>query len=224
MRCVLVILSLCLLITSAQAGTFRDDFDDGNFDGWEILNFPCTGQSKWEVKDGVLWCEVRSICSAALVFGDNEWRNYSIECDARMLERFPNNMNTIGLDLRVMVPNNGSVVWLYASPGTAAIETWQSLQLMKKSVVKAFDLQLNKWYRLKGVVNEDNFEFYIDGVLMAFLSESRFPTGHVGLDIQTCAAEFDNVVIIGDDVPDNSQASVSNQGKLASLWGQMRSQ
>ena len=80
---------------------------------------------------------------------------------------------------------------------------------------------MNRWYHLKGIAHEDNFELYIDGELMASMSDSRFPTGRVGLQANGCLANFDNVIITGDDVPDNT-AAVSASGKLATTWGQLR--
>ena len=40
--------SLMLLV---EAGTFRDDFEDGNLDGWRIESHPPAGE--WQVVDSV---------------------------------------------------------------------------------------------------------------------------------------------------------------------------
>jgi hypothetical protein len=188
MKQIMVVLSLLVFTLmfslTTQAGTFKDNFDDGNFDGWKILDF-CNDRPEWKVEKGILTGKHQGACSASLIFGENGWRNYSIECDAKMVESFPvNHISAIGLDLRVPVPNPGSVVGLYVTPGKAVIETWINLQLASSSAIKPFDLQLNQWYRLKGVVSGDNFEFYIDGKLMASLSEARLATGYVGVEVQ----------------------------------------
>jgi len=52
------------------------------------------------------------------------------------------------------------------------------------------------------------------------LSESRIPTGRVGVIVQGIA-HFDNIVITGDDIPGNI-AAVSASGKLATTWGSLK--
>ncbi len=51
---------------------------------------------------------------------------------------------------------------------------------------------------------------------------SRAPTGFMTIEVAGSVAYIDNVVITGDDVPDNTSA-VSSPGKLAATWGQMKS-
>jgi hypothetical protein len=105
---------------------------------------------------------------------------------------------------------------------SAGIEVWFNNAGGKKSR-KIFNFELNRWYRLKAVANDNNFESYIDGELMASISDSTLPTGRLGLSVYGGVAHFDNVVITGDDIPDNTTA-VSRQGKLATTWGRLRSQ
>jgi hypothetical protein len=221
MRHMAVIFALCLLVMSARAGTFRDDFEDGNLDGWgKVLNLG-GGISEWKVEDGVLICRRPSDPSTFLLFGEKDWKNYSIEFDARMVEVL-SNWHSIGMDLRLQDVSNG--VWVAISGGvnTANIVVWANNNFAEQET-KPFAFELNRWYRLKGVANDDTFEFYVDGELMVSLSDSHFPTGYVDLDTNGCLAHFDNVVITGDDVPDNS-AAVWYSGKLAVTWGQIRSQ
>ena len=117
-----------------------------------------------------------------------------------------------------------NAVWCAIRGGAnnAYIKVWLNNGVVNQKT-KPFKLELNRWYHLKGVANDDNFEFYVDGELMVSLPDSHFPTGYVNLDANGCLAHFDNVVITGDDVPDNS-AAVWYSGKLAVTWGQIRSQ
>jgi hypothetical protein len=215
------LLMMALMIAlPAWAGIFKDDFNDGNFDGWEIENCRVPG-SEWKVDNGVLTCRRPSHASTFLLFGEKEWKNYSIEFDAKMVQIL-SDFHAIGMDLRLQNTANGIWCAIRGGVNNAFIQLWLNDQPANQ-ISKPFDFELNRWYRLKGIANDDNFEFYIDGELMISLSDSHFPTGYVDLDANGCLAHFDNVVITGDDVPDNSSA-VSFSGKLAATWGQLRSQ
>ena len=87
MRYILVILSLCLLVISAQAGTYKNDFTDGNLDGWKIEDYGVP-KVEWKVDNGILACNRPHDWNTELYFGEKEWKNYSIECDVKMLEIF----------------------------------------------------------------------------------------------------------------------------------------
>jgi len=228
MRQVVFILALCLLVVSAYAGTYVETFDDGDFDGWEILEgLGAVGQSEWKVVDGVATCRNGSVYGSMPFFGEDDWRNYTIECDAKIVEPIVNLHNT-SLGLRMLWRNSSdfNYIWCLPSPpwGAALIWAWFNGEGSGQSARKPFKQEISRWYRLKGVAHEDSFELYIDGELMASMSDSRFPTGRVGLQANGCLANFDNVVITGDDVPDNANlAAVSASGKLATIWGHLRS-
>jgi len=227
MRYVVAIFVFCLPVVAAHAGTYVETFDDGDFDGWEICDYGMPG-SEWKVENGVLTCMRRELFGSSLVFGEQEWRNYSIECDGKLLvEGLPiSQFDSIGLDLRVSDCNNFSNfsdVWCIASKTSRTAFIWPFLNGKELRGIPGpgFNLEWNRWYRFKGIANEDDFEFYIDGELVDSLSESRIPTGRVGVIVQGIA-HFDNIVITGDDIPGNI-AAVSTSGKLATTWGQLRS-
>ena len=218
------ILFLCLLVMSAQAGTYIDNFDDGNLDGWEVMDTKNQGV-KWTVENGVLICNRPSIWDSFLRFGEEEWQNYSIECDAKLVQIF-DAFHSMGLDLRLpkalekgLSPFVDFSLW---DSKTANISVWLNDVKLNGSS-KAFGCQLDHWYRLKAIASEENFEFYVDGELILSFSDLRASAGCVALNAGGCLAHFDNVVITGDDVPDNSSA-VSAPNKLAATWGQIRSQ
>jgi hypothetical protein len=221
MRYILIVLALCFFVISVQAGTFRDDFEDGNLDGWEIKQG--AAGAEWKVEDGVLKSRCQDTWSE-LLFGEQEWHNYSLEYDAKMLEA-SNPLHAMCAVLRVNWEGfmeravlSGVSTW---QGKNAWIQVWfNDVNLMETK--KGFDFQLNQWYHFKHIVNENNFELYIDGKLLASLSDSHISTGRLGLEIFFgCVVYFDNVIITGDDVPDNPQ-SIDYHGKLATAWGQIK--
>jgi len=110
--------------------------------------------------------------------------------------------------------------------GTALIWPWLNGNGLGTSAQKPFKQEMDRWYHFKAVANEDNFEFYIDGELMASYTDDRFSTGCIMLQTNACLSNFDNIVITGDGIPDNTNniTAVSSSGKLAIGWGQLRSQ
>ena len=220
------LLVMALMISlPAWAGTYVENFDDGDLDSWGIFDF-LGGVSEWKVEDGILICRRPSAPSSTLLYGEEDWGNYSIECDAKMVEPIAN-FHAIALDLRVSnIGNVNSINDIYCvvtKEGRAVIWAYLNGNEVGASAQKALNFQLDHWYHLKAVTDGNNFEFYIDGELVASLSDSQHPTGRVGLAVNGAVAHFDNLVITGDDVPDNT-AAVSLSGKLATTWGQLRSQ
>jgi len=225
-------LALCLLLTwaigasyTAQAGTYVENFDDGDFDGWEIYDGGEPG-AEWAVEDGVLTCRREILWMAELLFGEEDWRNYTIECDARMLEPMEEELCLIAFDLRVtgaeIVDDQPAIDGVTSVVGFRRQEAWFSAwidnEFSGESEYKAIDFELHRWYRLKAVVHEDTFQFYVDGRLVASYTDDRFPTGRLGLFAAACEAQFDNVIITGDDVPDNTDSLVPGDLLAMMYW------
>jgi hypothetical protein len=117
----------------------------------------------------------------------------------------------------------GAVLNLKAAP-----TVWDFVIIQKdqwlRDVQKPLGIKINTWYHVKSVMEGSDFEFYVDDDLVTSFVSNAIPTGRVGLCIGGCAAEFDNVVITGQDVPDAgpSGLAVNLQSKLATTWGQIR--
>jgi hypothetical protein len=230
MKRIMITVSLFMLVLAISspvfAGTFRDDFEDGNLDEWgEIVNY-MGGASEWKIENGELICDRPNGWTCVLLFGKKEWKNYSIECDAKIVKAY-SNCQAVGFSFRVN-PNgqqNADEVWCsvgrsWCSRLAGWIEVWLDNNAVNASI-KDFNFELNRWYHLKGIANGINFEFYVDGELMVSLSDSHFATGYLALENNN-VAHYDNVIITGDDVPDNLSAVVS-QDKLTTSWGQIKS-
>jgi len=201
-----------------------ENFDDGNFDGWEIFDGGKPG-SQWTVEDGVLTCRRELFWISDLLFGEEDWRNYTIECDAKMVEPLGEEAY-IAFDLRLMntdildgkLDNDSVSTVIDFHRQEASISSWIDNEMSEISEIKAIDFELARLYRLKAVVHEDTFEFYIDGRLVASYTDDRFPTGRVGLFVAACEAQFDNIIITGDDVPDNTDSLVEGDLLAMMYW------
>jgi hypothetical protein len=221
MRYVVFAFALCLLVVSAYAGTYVENFDDGDYDGWEIFDGGEPG-SKWTVEDGVLTCRREIVWGTAAIFGKEDLRNCTIEFDAKLVEPLAE-LYAIGFELRLADADSAESfdsVWCIASFAwqEAWIWPWFNGEEAGGSEHKTVDLNLGRWYRFKGVAHEDTFEFYIDGRFVASLTDPRFSMGRVDLIANGCVAQFDNVIITGDDVPDNTDSLVEGDLLAAMYW------
>jgi len=221
MRYVVVTFALCLLVVSAQAGTYVENFDDGDFDGWEIFDGGEPG-SEWTVEDGVLTCRRESVWGTVAIFGKEDLRNCTVEFDAKLVEPLAE-LYAIGFELRLADADSAESfdsVWCIASFAwqEAWIWPWFNGEEAGGSEHKTVHLNPGRWYRFKGVAHEDTFEFYIDGRFVASLTDPRFSTGRVDLIANGCVAQFDNVIITGDDVPDNTDSLVEGDLLAAMYW------
>ena len=222
MKYVVSIFAICLLAVSAYAGTYVENFDDGDFDGWEIYDAGEPG-SEWTVEDGVLTCRREILWGTDLLFGEEDWRNYTIECDIRIVEAMAEELCLLGFDLRMTgteVVEDLDVVCLPLGyrEQEAWISAWIDFEYIAQSESKAIDVELGRWYRLKGVAHEDSFELYLDGRLVASYTDDRFPGGRLSLFAMACEAQFDNIIITGDDVPDNTDSLVDGDLMAIMAW------
>jgi hypothetical protein len=78
----IAILSLLMLSVSAWAGTFRDDFEDGDWDGWNS-----NVEDRVSIIDGVLRMDGMNKPEQALsLYIIEDWRDYSLSADMRTVE------------------------------------------------------------------------------------------------------------------------------------------
>jgi hypothetical protein len=80
--------------------------------------------------------------------------------------------------------------------------------------------QIGKWYRLRIDVAGNEISYYIDDKLQHQVNDNLHKSGGVNLYAHDAIVEFDNVVITGDDIPDN--LSIQHQSKVTISWGQLK--
>ena len=69
--------------TPAFAGTFRDNFEDGNFEGWQAS---IASKGKWEVGNGELIITPEGMVSTALFIGEAGWSDYTLQTDVMVVK------------------------------------------------------------------------------------------------------------------------------------------
>jgi len=82
-----------LLSLSAWAGTFRDNFEDGNWKGWEAIAKPLWDTNvadRVSVVEGVLSLDHLNKPGQSLrLLIDEDWKDYSFSADFRIVEVEP---------------------------------------------------------------------------------------------------------------------------------------
>lgn len=166
--------TLCILLIAlpAWAGTWRDDFEDGNLNGWVPV-----GDAKWEVVDGR--CKVSIAAGddlfALLMIGELGWSDYSVE-----MEFQPNQPTTwIGLSVRVRDPQN---CYIWAVDCTDKTVHWITIVEDQINIITENPVAVGpEKHTLKAAVKGSQLQGYYDGIHIRTVQLQDFRTGKAGI-------------------------------------------
>lgn len=233
MRLVIIVLLVFLLATSGWAGTLKDDFGDGNFEGWRIWKFG-NQSAKWFVKEGKLIGVSTRNCgiTSDMIIGDETWKNYEIEVQFKVEKTFiPRNCPDRGAVMGVGVHYDEASGINLAAFGVSTREpspNWDKVfceffiqGVGQNTHAGDFTTIAGKWYTVKFVVNENRYEVFIDDKPICEFLTGLPEKGGAGMFVLNSEVHFDNVRITGDDVPDMN-LSVTPKAKLTTTWGRLK--
>lgn len=225
----LTTIGICLLLLPALvwAGTWQDDFRDGDTKGWMRFSDGGRPLPKWSVEDGVLMCDDSHTggWGTYLVMGESTWRDFTIECDLMIAGRTPGAGRSVA-GLARHQRNDGMTCYLLGSEDNALVAwavEWNHRFLVDE--VTPFALQFGEWYRVKLECVGKEHTLTVDGKRIHSFTSTLFDAGRPGFIITGALARFDNVVIAGPDVPDagpSGYLSVEPTGKLTTAWATIR--
>ena len=244
------VLMILLLGTTAWAGVLRDNFNDGDADGWrkfggKIFNSQFDESTRWSAETGKLVAKSRDARGFASVFGigNRTWRNYEFKCQFEIKDSFPSAPSSpeVGFGLHYNKPNedvlNGLNFIIIAKDHfhwTLGIcqRFWEGfyLRIHGRNNRK---LRENHLYRVRAVAEGDLYRMFLDDELVCeYENPPEFGTsldsGAAVLLAKNCEVHFDEVVITGDDIPNADlnfgewQLAVSPQAKLTYTWGRIK--
>ena len=243
MKLTRIVAVLLLLPLSGWAGTFIETFNDDDLEEWQELVQEDKEPGTWEVIDRELHAVSVDAWPRLLTIGNKKWEDYTIEVDVKPLEK--HGLASIVIAARI----KGS--WLvfceigdrlFGIPNalcrTGDFHTNQSQLLYIGNYPL---LKLNDWSTLKLSVKGETFIFSINdekitetGGRFAFVLAGRaifeakvgrldgLLTGGAGFGVANYNANFDNVIITGEDIPDKGTLPVVSRGKLATTWGNLK--
>ncbi len=217
----LIIYSIAVL--PAFAGTWRDDFGDGDFTGWEIF-----GGGNWEVENGELLVSDRDI--TALYTGEEGWSDYTVQADVLIVKVLIqcNQLPGVAIVARYQRPESPAryqFAFEWQAEGTWLMGANYTDANSGVHVVKVdqFPVEEGRWYNFKMTLEKGHIEAYLDNELIAEFDDKSEDSGKIGLGAKCIEARFDNVVITGPEIPDGGPGSaVTSQSKLATMWGSIK--
>ena len=192
-------LALVVLTPTTQSpGTptplFRDDFEDGNADGWSAV----TGT--WSVEDDsgndvYRQSNTTSIVSRS-VAGEAGWTDYSVEAKIKY-EISGDVVRNVGINARYIDANNYYFANYDANSNTiyigkkvaGATTNFQS---------KSKTLNPNTAYKFKFEVSGSTLKLYIDDVEELSETDASLASGKIGLYTYKQTAKFDDVLVTGN--------------------------
>jgi len=217
---VAIILGFLLWISprTALAGTFRDNFDDGDLVGWKP-NIPA-GIS---IINGKL--QFRGADSLIVKVGSPSWEGYSLEARVKIAEF----MGGGWFSTRILQSNTGDRTGYYelrlAQGGIV------SALYVNDHCVESFQVPIvveeNLWHSVKINPSNGKVSFYLDEILIAQFTD-------VGLSgyADMCSTKgthvyVDDVGISGPNIPDTGPSgpnsfAIESRSKLAITWGEVK--
>ncbi len=211
-QCFIIIAITFLFSAIGLAGTFRDNFNDGDAKGWIIEE---KAPSKWEVKNGGYRGTIAKNVESIALIGEPDWEVDSIEVKIRDVQG-----SWLAIVFRYQDLDNFESWWLNVSNKT--LEAWPKVGSYEGSArataVVPFDPQ--KEFTIKIIIDKNTFTAFFDGKKAGDYTNDKFKTGKVGLLVWEGSATFDDVVIEGKNV--SSLMSVSPTRKQALLWGAIK--
>jgi len=228
---IIAVLFVCFVSTSSVlAGTWRDDFEDGNASAadWEGFDFLELEDGEYSIK----FFNAAQDVIGLIRTGNATWKDYTVRCKMRYISE-PSGW--AGINFRdTGMPWERYGFNINADDKTA--DGWKAIQppaVIKLSKVPlTFALSIDIWYQLKVIAKGDHFEFYIDGKPAGEFKDKSIPSGKVGFFVRNAHAHFDDFIVSGDDVKDGGnwdpakhpeEKAVEPKSKLAKTWGKIKS-
>lgn len=201
-----------------QAGTFRDNFDDGDIVGWKP-NI-AIGIS---VIDGEM--QFKGADSLIVSLGDQTWKGYSLEARVK-IARFAGGG---WFSVRILQGNAGDLSGYYELR-LAQAGTWSALYIdnrLAESFRVPEPVEEGIWHFLRIVPANGKISFYLDENLIAQLTDAGL-SGYIDMcSTKDTHAYVEDVSISGANIPDTGPSGpnsffVKPESKLSITWGKLK--
>jgi hypothetical protein len=196
--------------TVAGTTLFSDDFEDGNYTGWN------TNSGTWSViTDGTKVLKQSGTSASAYAYtGDAAWNDYTVSAKIKPLV-YNGTDRTVALMARFQSTSNFYCVKL-SNANTVSIQRksgGQITTLATKTYVIASGTQYSVSLNLSG----SSLSLYINDVLQLTATDSTFTSGKVGFSVVNASAEFDDIVVVsGTPGPSASPTASTSPSPSAS--------
>jgi hypothetical protein len=219
------VIALLLITLPTWAGTFRDNFEDGDLDGWEIS----LKGGKVESREGELVISDvgRTWATTAFVRDGQELSDFSISVDWNMVAVNPGERAPYIWVAFRFVEDVAVAYYVHELGNDPYLAIWTLPVVWNNGLTKVpiGPVQIDTWYhvriemrgsRVKLWIN-DEFVQEVDWENQAGLPEK----GKLGVGTGGSTGYFDNVLVTSDEIPDSNK-SVSHRGKLTVCWADLK--
>lgn len=238
-RSLVFALIIFMLPLTAISGTWMDDFNDGNLDGWRMYeNF---WMNKTVIMDSGTWIVENGVIVSGddnpervygIVTGDMSWVDYTAEVSVRLSKRLEECQISSGVWLCIRFQldkgkfgQNDYEIGLWNEDGRSAFTGGYKYMDGDFFNFQAFPIEAkpNVWYRVKMIAEGNHITGFVDNLKVFDLTDSSFASGAVSIAVNGVKAEFDNFMVTGPEIPDKQLSSpVKATGKLATTWGSIK--
>lgn len=209
-------------VAQGQPLPFRDDFEDGDYNGWEVIDDvePQFGPSNWAVRFGELvqrsniWSygpvelETKYHLGTHVATGDKNWADYTFNAIVRSTDN-----DGVGLIFRYQDEHNYYRILLMNDPawsgrdssGTPVNTPLQRLQkfvdgepviLAENKVSQAYP---SGYFSLTADARGDTLLAYLNGDLILSARDNEYSAGRIGLlSYANTGAHYDSVLVTQD--------------------------
>ena len=235
-------------VIAAYSGTFLDDFNDGNLDGWHILMAPEPFiPNRVRLEDGYLVMDTKvgkndNPAILKVLFLELErsnaknWDSYTLTCRVRIVEvslgynpsfnisvRSREGHFDVMTGQRMLILPKHDIVGVVTFPPDAKIAPDGVDGVIHRGNFETA-IKLRRWYQVKIAAEESNFEFHFDGNRVSKYKDDTAGPGTVVFLADTgILVHVDDVAITGPDIPNFAGPhSVNRKTHLATTWGEIK--
>ena len=200
------------------AGTFSDNFDDGDLIGWKA-NI-AAGIS---VVDGEL--QFKGVDSLIVKVGEPSWKGYSLNARVRIAEFMRGGWFSIRT-LQNIAGDPTGYYELHLSQSGIVAALYTNNRCVESFLIPTA-IEEKVWHSVRISPSKGKMSFYLDGLLIAQLTD-------VGLSgyVDICSTKgthvyVDDVIISGPNIPDTGPSgpnsfAVASSSKWITTWGRIR--
>ena len=248
MKWLLMALLIAVSPVVANAGTFSDNFNDGQLDGWHIWKRLPRIPIMVEIQNGYVVMDTREklgenprlwhlkTAELELRAGNaKNWNAYTFTARVRIAEALDERPSIFSIDVRrgdgrfdlaaqqtmLILPFN-QLVSVSTTPPHAKVNP-EKIKVEGHIHRGNFKVPIKRrWYPIKIVADAANFAFYFDNHLVVQYEDKTAVPGTVGFQANFgLLVHLDDVVITGPQVPDLAN-SVNPKGHLTTTWGKIK--
>ncbi len=228
-----------LIVSTASAGAWHDDFERGGLDDWVIYNFD-PGSESWDEKGGFVIGEIDLPGYMSLLqlkprspagVDTDDWNNYTVKVKMRLESKPQDDQDTFfGLMLydRLDLSQYHLILLEYHQADVLAyIRTAEGIGR------DTFPLNVEQrvWYDLTASIEtlevSERVTYQVDDRPPVTVEwQGQVNSGGVALIVSDGRVSFDDFVVEGDSIPDGGNGlprSVSPAGLSTQLWAEIKS-